>query len=330
MIDKYILDIISAHKSLLAFSYGIDSTALFYILDSLGVEFDIIFVNYNSRIQSIQEQIQAINLASKFNKKIFIKNVNLPHNISDYENRARIIRYDFFNQICSEYGYGNLILAHQLNDMFEWFLMRFSKGAGLANLLGMSKVKRVGDIKFIRPILDIPKFKLKEFLDNNGYKYFVDDSNFDTKFERNFIRSEFSDKFINHFYLGVQRSFKYLNRDLLSLMDEFLFCDNKICVIKRGKNSIDLIDKAVKKFGVLMSSNQRKQAYSDCVISSKITVCYGVDKIFIFNSVDCKNIVMDKRFKEFARTNSIPPKLRPFLYKNRNYLKIIFGFNDFL
>jgi len=35
-----------------------------------------------------------------------------------------------------------LILAHQFDDKFEWFLMQLSKGAGLKELFGMSELEK--------------------------------------------------------------------------------------------------------------------------------------------------------------------------------------------
>jgi len=100
------LDILKNRKNLLAFSAGGDSTALFFLLLEHKISFDIAIVNYNLREQSKDEIEYAKNLATKYNLKIFIKDVTKID--SNFEANARAIRYDFFNQIIDRYNYDNL------------------------------------------------------------------------------------------------------------------------------------------------------------------------------------------------------------------------------
>ena len=65
-------------KNLLAFSAGIDSTALFFILLKQNIPFDIAIIDYNKRAQSKLEVAFAKALADKYNKKCFVKIV-VPH-----------------------------------------------------------------------------------------------------------------------------------------------------------------------------------------------------------------------------------------------------------
>lgn len=71
------LDALKNKKCLLAFSHGVDSTALFYLLNELGLEFDLAFVNYKTRAASDLEEASAKELCLKFNKKIYIKTAPL-------------------------------------------------------------------------------------------------------------------------------------------------------------------------------------------------------------------------------------------------------------
>ena len=51
-------------KNLLAFSGGVDSSALFFLLLNHKIDFDIAIVNYNTRDQSKDEIAYALNLAN--------------------------------------------------------------------------------------------------------------------------------------------------------------------------------------------------------------------------------------------------------------------------
>ena len=113
--------VIKNQKNLLAFSAGVDSTSLFFLLLKQNIPFDIAIVNYNLREQSKDEISYAKELALKYNKKIFLKDIKL-ENSSNFEKTARDIRYKFFEEIISKNSYENLITAHQLNDKLEWFI----------------------------------------------------------------------------------------------------------------------------------------------------------------------------------------------------------------
>ena len=85
---------IKNNKNLLAFSGGVDSSALFFLLLNHKIDFDIAIVNYNTREQSKDEIEYASFLAKKYDKKIFIKDIKLETS-SNFEKNARDTRYIF-------------------------------------------------------------------------------------------------------------------------------------------------------------------------------------------------------------------------------------------
>jgi len=72
-----------------------------------------------------------------------------------------------------EENYETLITAHQLNDKLEWFLMQFTKGAGLSELVGMEEISYKNSYKLLKPLLNHTKQELKMYLDNTNIKYFI-------------------------------------------------------------------------------------------------------------------------------------------------------------
>ena len=248
-------------KNLLAFSGGVDSSALFFLLLNHKIDFDIAIVNYNTREQSKDEIAYALNLAKEYKKEIFIKDVKL-ENSSNFEKNARDIRYGFFEQIIKENSYETLITAHQLNDRLEWFLMQLSKGAGLVELFGIREFEEKKDYKIFRPLLNVSKDELEEYLKENKIKYFIDSSNIDEKYKRNYFRHNFSDKFLNEFKSGIKKSFHYLQNDLNSMNIENnplkKIEDLEIFTNSNDDNiNIRTIDLSLKKRGILLSSANR-------------------------------------------------------------------------
>ena len=67
----------------------------------------------------------------------------------------------FLAKFAKKYGYENLILAHQFDDKFEWFLMQLGKGAGLKELFGMSELEKRKHFWLVRPLLNLRKKSFK-------------------------------------------------------------------------------------------------------------------------------------------------------------------------
>lgn len=315
MLSAPVLHKLKSGRNLLAFSHGVDSTALFYLLDEAGVKFDLAIVDYNVRAQSKDEIASARHLAAKFNKQIYVKSVQLGE--SNFEHEARAARYDFFAEICRERGYENLILAHQFDDKFEWFLMQLGRGAGLSELLGMQEIEAREDYVIARPLLGMRKCELERFLRERNLKYFTDETNLTERFKRGFIRAKFSEPFLNEYFVGVKKSFEFLAADALNLAPEISNPAAKIYLVKRGPRELRGVDQACKRLGLVPSSSQRNECArclengADCVLGGKMAVGAGVKFIFVTPYVKA---AMDKKFKEACRTLKIPPINRGFLF----------------
>ena len=315
-------------RNLLAFSAGVDSSALFFLLLENNIPFDIAIVNYNLRAQSKKEISYAKELAHKYKKEIFIYETKLESN-SNFEKKARDIRYTFFDEIIKEHHYANLITAHQLNDKLEWFMMQLSKGAGLVELIGFNEFEHKENYQIYKPLLNISKVELEEYLLKNNHKYFVDQSNFDEKYKRNFFRHNFSDKFINNFSKGIKKSFEYLQKDLdsLDIQNKPLkkIKDLEIFLNQKDDNlNIRTIDLSLKRRGILLSFANRNEILKqkEISISNKINISINEDNIFIAPKVA---VIMDKEFKEKCRIVKIPKNIRPYIFsQNINIQDLVF------
>ena len=177
-------------KNLLAFSAGVYSTALFFILLQNKIKFDIAIVNYNTRKQSLEELSYAKKLAKTYNLTCHHLNAEVIE--KSFEAKAREIRYDFFEKLIAQSNYDNLITAHHLGDRFEWMLMQFCKGAGCAELAGMEVAQKRENYTLLRPLLHLDKQELLNFLNLKKIKYFEDESNYDENIKRNYFRHNYS------------------------------------------------------------------------------------------------------------------------------------------
>ena len=320
--------VVKNQKNLLAFSAGIDSTALFFLLLEQNISFDLAIVNYNLREQSKDEISYAKELAKQYKKEIFIQEINLD-DTSNFEKKARDIRYTFFETIINKHSYANLITAHQLNDKLEWFMMQLSKGAGLVELIGFNQFEQKNNYQIYKPLLNITKDELENYLKNNNHKYFVDQSNFDEKYKRNYFRHNFSNKFLEEFSFGVKKSFDYLQNDLNSLniqtkpikkIEELEIFLNQ----KDNNLNIRTIDLSLKKRGLILSNAQRNEILKQKEITISKNINISILEDYIWIAPNCSEI-MDKKSKESYRTNKIPKNIRAYIFsKNIDLKELIF------
>lgn len=303
-------------KSLLAFSAGIDSSALFFLLIENNISFDIAIVDYGLREESKQEMLHAKALARKY--KLFCHTIKAPKFTSHFEEKARDFRYEFFSSLIQIEGYDNLLTAHQLGDQLEWFLMRLVRGAGLSELLGLQAITEKEKYKLLRPLLSYNKTSLLKYLNINNYPYFIDKSNEDEKYERNKFRNQFSNALIDKYSDGIARSFHYLHTDKVQLENEFeiISIQKKLHIIKlhQIQSKAKACDLSLKKLGYLLSASQRQEIEKEnsLVIGGIWAIEIQEDILYISPYIETS---MPKTFKEKCRLAKIPKKIRPYLWK---------------
>ncbi|MDD2399790.1 MAG: tRNA lysidine(34) synthetase TilS [Sulfurovum sp.] len=303
-------------KNLLAFSAGIDSSALFFLLLENNVPFDIAIVNYGTRENSDKEEAHAKALADKY--KLVCHSIKAPSFTGHFEANARKFRYAFFDRIIEQHRYDTLLMAHQLNDQLEWLLMRLTKGAGVCELVGLEPVSQRKNYTIVRPLLSHTKEELLDYLHTHGHPYFVDESNRDERYERNYFRQRFADPLIARYHKGIRRSFDYLRHDKRKIQEAFevLFSDKELRVIRLHTPSakVKAADLTLKKLGYLLSASQREEIRqkNSLVIGGKWAVAIQEEKLYIapYRTTD-----MPKPFKEQCRILKIPAKIRAYLFE---------------
>ncbi|MBP3708913.1 MAG: tRNA lysidine(34) synthetase TilS [Treponema sp.] len=97
------------------------------------------------------------------------------------EEAARFLRYKAFEDFAAQKNLFKLCLAHTKNDNVETVLMRFLHGG---TALGIKKTRGI----FARPLLDITRLEIEQFLKKQRIAWRTDSTNADTSYERNKIR----------------------------------------------------------------------------------------------------------------------------------------------
>lgn len=305
---------LTGRKNLLAFSGGVDSTALFYLLHDAKIDFDIAHVNYHTRAESDAEADNARRLAIRYEQQCFIHDAKLSE--KNFEHEARKERYRFFERLIADEQYENLITGHQLDDRFEWLLMQLSKGAGLVELIGMHTIETYEDHSLVRPLLGVTKAELTSYLIDNGREWSEDKSNLDERYKRNYFRHHHTAPLLERYHHGVKRSLELLEEDIEELIErpEVRHIDALYYFVTPGqrRSTLTTVDKTLKKMGHLMRQGDRQGLKHDdvVIVGRRYVVNIRHDYTFITPFV---NTPMDKPFKERCRQAGIEPLLRPYL-----------------
>ena len=172
-------------------SGGPDSMALLYILNEfknkIGFKIVCAHVNHNKRVESEQEKVD-LEKYCKENNIIFEYIKIESWGDDNFHNEARSVRYNFFEELVSNYSAKYLMTAHQGDDLIETILMRIVRGSTLKGYSGFSRVVDKDSYKIVRPLITVTKDEINEFNEKNNIKFAIDSSNNEDHYTRNRYR----------------------------------------------------------------------------------------------------------------------------------------------
>ncbi|MHB8899106.1 MAG: tRNA lysidine(34) synthetase TilS [Thermoguttaceae bacterium] len=129
------------------------------------------------------------------------------------EETARARRYEFLTRAAEESGARYVACAHTADDQAETILHRVVRGTGIAGLAGMPRCRRLsGAVTLIRPLLEIRRAEVVEYLAGLGQPYRDDRSNADRRFTRNRIRHELLPQLAENYNRAVRDALLRLGR----------------------------------------------------------------------------------------------------------------------
>lgn len=192
-IEKYSL-INKNDRIVVGVSGGADSVCLLFLLHSLQKELKfslhVAHLDHMLRKESgkdaqfVEELSQRLKIPFSIGK---IKVKDLAKNIS-LEEAARNARLAFLSKVASKIKAKKVALAHNFDDQVETVLMRILRGTGLSGLSGISPKRKMDNVEIIRPLLEVKRKDIENFLKLKRISFRIDRSNKDEIFFRNKIR----------------------------------------------------------------------------------------------------------------------------------------------
>lgn len=104
------------------------------------------------------------------------------------EMAARDLRYGWFRELCGEYGYEAVAVAHNADDNAETMLLNMLRGTGCRGLRGMAAHSINNGCTILRPMLDTSRAEIREWMEQGGKAWREDSTNTDTSYRRNKLR----------------------------------------------------------------------------------------------------------------------------------------------
>lgn len=191
-IEKYNMLTVADHV-LVGLSGGPDSVCLLYLLHLLKPEYKLkisaAYIDHGLRPEDIPKEIEFCNLLCKsldipfHTKAVDVKTYAVQEKINLQE-AARILRYASLEQISLLIKAHKIAIAHNADDQAETVIMRLLRGAGPAGLSGIHPVRK----KIIRPLIEVEREEIENFLREKNMAYITDPSNESLKYLRNRIR----------------------------------------------------------------------------------------------------------------------------------------------
>lgn len=194
-----------------ALSGGRDSMALLHSLLKKGYTVKAICVEHGIRGEVSKDEAKSVyNYCKKIGVECKLYTVDslafAEERKLTVEQSARELRYQCFESAVKD-GFCDIIAtAHHADDNVETLLMRILRGTGTKGLCGIAKKRGI----FVRPMLEVTREEIDEYVKREDIKYFEDETNEDTTYTRNYIRHEII-PILKSRYPALNKSFSRLS-----------------------------------------------------------------------------------------------------------------------
>lgn len=192
-------------------SAGSDSMALLHVLSDLQAELDCkpvaVYVNHGLRLNEVAGEISCLQRVTEqleipFYSFTVPTREHMEKHKCSLEAAARELRYRMLRKAAAHTGAETIAVAHTADDQVEGVLLRILRGSGRRGLAGM----RYCHADIVRPLLDLSKKQILNWLTERKISYCHDSSNDDLRFTRNRVRHRLMPFLEKEFDAGVRRA----------------------------------------------------------------------------------------------------------------------------
>lgn len=177
-------------KVIVALSGGADSVALLSVMTALGYPCVAAHCDYHLRgEESERDRLHAEEMArrhgAEYVEKHFDASTYCAERGVSLEMGCRDLRYEWFASLSKRYGGAPVAVGHHNDDNIETLFLNMLRGTGLTGMTGMKP--RHGLV--VRPMLDVTRRQVLEYLADKGLTYVTDSTNLLNDVKRNRLRN---------------------------------------------------------------------------------------------------------------------------------------------
>ena len=187
-------------RLMLGLSGGLDSVVLLEVLrrlaGPLGFRLSCVHVNHGISPNARRWAAFCARRCKRHDIALALHQVDLePYRAEGLESAARRARYQVYARQKADF----VVLAQHLDDQAETLLLQLLRGAGVKGGAAMpllrdqdsgSKGKGARPPAILRPMLAISRRQIEAYAKANKLKWVEDESNADTRYDRNFLRHQ--------------------------------------------------------------------------------------------------------------------------------------------
>jgi len=277
-IELALVNTINKHPQsplVIAYSGGVDSQVLLHALAKLKHKhkgkvlnpLTVCHVNHGLSDNAQQWQNFAEQQCQRLELSLKICQVHIQvQPQQSLEALARDARYQSLQSIYQEASI--ILTGHHRDDQAETFLLALKRGSGLKGLSAMANETQYNKDLLVRPFLAITRAQIIDYANVHELNWVEDESNADTRFDRNFIRNDIMPMLIKRWPSitnTINRSSEHCREGQL-LLDELALEDLNLS--QHGKYSLSV--KALQQLSTARFNNLIRYflAHNHCLMPS--------------------------------------------------------------
>lgn len=180
------------NQLVLGLSGGLDSMVLLELCHQLtqssAVKLKAVYIHHGLSANADQWAEFCLQQCLKRGIAVEVQKVKL-NPTANIEAQARTARYTALAAFVTS-AQTALLTAHHADDQLETLLLALKRGSGPAGLSGIAALQSFAAGWLIRPLLGFSREQLEVFAQQQELKWIEDESNNDSRFDRNFLRLE--------------------------------------------------------------------------------------------------------------------------------------------